>query len=125
MVLLQVLSILVLGSGLGSAYIPPMFPPCTWKSCTAEWRNDWGPGIQQGTCTRQHRNEHISYTTHHGPYSPYCMPEFCWAKTQSRTMCEYDIVFDILNPSVSLKTSLCSLPIQSKLPLADTLGKQK
>ena len=93
MTLPRVLSFLVLANALsgvlscGGGPSPP--PPCSWQTCSHEWRNDWGPGISTGRCVNQHRNAHNIYTTHHGSGS--CpSPSSCNPSTQYRTMCKYD-----------------------------------
>lgn len=89
MALPQTLGVFVLANVLGSVLScggggGPS--PCSWTTCSSEWRNDWGPGISQGRCTNQHRNAHHITQSHSGSGS--CpSPTSCSPQTQYRTMC--------------------------------------
>ena len=73
-------SVLCCGGGSGPQ-------PCSYSTCSHEWRNDWSPGISTGRCVGQHRNAHFKYTSHSGS-SPCPASRQCNPATQRRTMCE-------------------------------------
>ena len=83
----QVLSLVILASGLSNAYMP--YRPCSWSVCKgSEWKNDWSPSnIPQGQCVTQQRTSHGLYETHHGSF--FCPPpQICFPQWQHRTTCE-------------------------------------